>query len=108
MLRETRSTAARLTDFVLEKARLKRRTLSKDERQVAAFLRGNEDLFSGLKAIIRSRIEGRASLPVPSTPQECVISMARDRELRWLLSRLEAVYHSPINEPADSASEQPG
>jgi len=85
-----------------------RSTMSPEERTVGAYLRGNEHLFNSLVDLIESRIRGRATLPVPSDPLQCKAILDRDSELRWLLSRLEFVYHSPVAQPADDRSEQLG
>jgi hypothetical protein len=84
-----------------------RQRMSDDERQVAKHLRGNTDLRDGLKGIIQARIEGRLQLPEPSDPVVCKSMAARDRELQWLLGRLELIYRSPVSEPADLDDEQP-
>lgn len=83
-----------------------RPNLSAHETQIGIHLRGNDDLFEGLKGLIQSKIEARARMPVPSTPQDCMVSMARDHELRLLLSRLAFIHNSPVAQPAED-SEQP-
>lgn len=67
-----------------------------DERTVGVYLRGNQDLLLGLSGIIKSRIEGRAKVPEPSDPVQCKAMLARDRELQWLLAKLEFIYTSPV------------
>ena len=83
-----------------------RHSLSKQESRLGVSLRGNAELFEALNELITSRIEARAHRPLPSTPQVCQVSMAMDKELQWLLSRLELVYHSPLAE-AGELGEQP-
>jgi hypothetical protein len=78
-----------------------RGTLQKDEADLAVHLRGNERLYDSLTQLIRSRIQRRDVLPVPSDPLECRGVLERNHELRWLLSRLEIIYRSPVNEEAD-------
>ena len=82
-----------------------RHSLSPDEQTLAIFLRGNRELFEALVNVIKVRTEGRAKVPLPNNPMECMVSMARDKELRWLLSRLEAIHHSPADSAQDG--EQP-
>ena len=78
-------------------------TVPPEEMALAPHLRGNERLYEALVALITSRINGRALQPPPSEPVDCVRFLERDYELRWLLSRLESVYRSPVNpEAADS------
>lgn len=81
--------------------------LTPDEAALAVHLRGNERLYEDLTRIIRGRIGGRASLPEPSDPLVCKSMLARDRELQWLLSRLEFIHRSPVATPADSDGEPP-
>lgn len=89
--------AGTVRDMVLGMTTKMRQSLTADEQRLAAHLRGNEDLFEGLKSIIQSRIEGRARLKEPSDPLICKSMLARDRELRSLLNRLEFVYRSPVS-----------
>lgn len=81
--------------------------LTKQEAELGIHLRGNERLYTALVDLIETRIEARAALPEPSEPLVCKSMMAKDRELRWLLSRLAFVYKSPPGTPADTPSEQP-
>lgn len=98
----------RVTDIVRDLIPRFRYRLSHDEQQLGIYLRGNKDLFESLTGLIQSRIGGRASLPVPSDPIVCKAMLERDRELQWLLSRLEFVYKSPVSEPAEAEQgEQP-
>ena len=78
-----------------------------EEKDLAVYLRGNKALFEALSGFIQLRIRGRANKPVPSDPQECMVSMAMDRELRQLLARLEFVYCSPTIQPANNEGEPP-
>ena len=99
--------AMKLSDMVRSMAPFLRVNLTASETQIGIYLRGNSDLFEGLKGLIESRRQGRANLPVPSNPVDCKVSMAMDRELRWLLSRLEFIHKSPAAQPAEKDSEQP-
>jgi len=99
--------ARTVADMVREMVPRHRRTLSEEERIVGVHLRGNDALFNGLKSMIESRIGGRAHLPVPSDPLICKSMLERDNELRWLLSRLEAIHSSPVAEPVEDTREQP-
>jgi hypothetical protein len=98
--------AKRVSDLVRELIPSFRKTQSREFGQIAVHLRGNEDLYEGLKSMISSRIEGRANLPVPSDPLECMRRLAMDKEASIVLAQLESIYTSPVLEPAKD-SEQP-
>lgn len=83
-----------------------RHTLSADEQNLAAHLRGNQALYDSLRKIIINRIEGRAKVPEPSNPNDCKSLVARDRELQSLLIHLEFIFRSPVNPAHDG--EPPG
>jgi hypothetical protein len=97
----------RLTDVVREMIPHLRNALTPDERALAIHLRGNEALYLALTTLVRSRIEGRAKLPEPTDPLAAKSMVARDRELQWVLARLEFVYRSPVSQPAEDDSEPP-
>lgn len=97
----------RVSEMVMGMVPKFRQSFSKDETELAVHIRGNESLYNSLANLIKSRIEGRAHLPLPSNPLDCHSSMARDRELQWLLSRLEFIYHSPARQEAERTGEQP-
>jgi len=101
-----RAGVGRVADMVREAFPFFRDRLSPDEHTLAIFLRGNRELYDALVTVIKVRVEGRAKAPVPSNPIDCLASMSRDRELRWLLSRLEAIVHSPADNLAQDG-EQP-
>jgi hypothetical protein len=87
---------------------IRQQQLTSEEASVAIYLRGNENLYNGLKGIVEARIAGRATVAEPSDPVACKSIIARDRELQWLLSRLEHIYSSPLSEAAiDDDSELP-
>ncbi len=100
--------ALRVSDMVRNMVPRLRNSLSDPERRVGIHLRGNEDLFHGLRDLIESRIGVRVNLPVPSDPIQCKAFLERDRELLWLLSRLELIFSSPVAQSADNSDEQPG
>lgn len=102
-----RTRPERISDYVRDAIPFIRNRLTPHEKNVAIHLRGNEVLFEGLKGIIEERIRGRAMVPVPSNPVECMAVMAMDRELRMVLNKLEFIYRSPALEPADLDGEQP-
>ena len=89
----------RVSDFVRDLIPQWRKHLSKEDARLAVYLRGNTDLWEALQALIHTRISGRASVPVPSDPIVCKAMLERDRELQWLLSRLEFVYRSAVSQP---------
>ena len=101
-----RSVMPRVADMVRGMFPSYKPSLSPDEQTLAIFLRGNRELYDALVSVIKVRTEGRAKVPLPSNPMDCMVSMARDKELRWLLSRLEAILHSPADPAQDG--EQPG
>ena len=70
-------------------------------------LRGNAALFEALSRLITSRIEGRASLRMPSDPLQAYARLAADKEDKWLLGQLDFVYRGPMQQPAEIDSEQP-
>lgn len=84
----------RVADMVRDAIPFMRNTLSPDEQTLAIFLRGNKELHNAIVNVIKVRIAGRASASVPSNPVDCLASMSRDRELVWLLNRLDAIVHS--------------
>lgn len=88
--------AGRVADYVVNTFRQMRHGLTPHEAALRPHLRGNEALYGALHDLITSRIEGRASIAPPSDPLLCYQAMARDHELRLLLSRLERVYRAPV------------
>lgn len=101
------ATARRVSDMVRDMIPKFRQSLSREETQLGIYLRGNKELFQSLCKIIQFRIEGRANLPLPEKPIECMERIARDKELRWFLSRLEFVYRSPVVQGPESQGEPP-
>ena len=97
----------RVRDMVLAMLPGVRVVLTPQEEAFAPHLRGNAPLHEALKAFITSRINARASQPVPTEPIDCRGSMERDHELRWLLSRLDFIYRSPVHTPAANDGEPP-
>lgn len=89
------ATPRRVADMVRELFPTVRQPFTVEEIAVAEHLRGNERLYQALTGLVRSRIAGRELLPVPSDPLMCKSLMERDRECRWFLARLEAIYRSP-------------
>lgn len=89
-------TFARVADMVRDMIPRLRVSLSPEEGALGPHLRGNDPLMSALRNLITSRIDGRATVPEPTDPLVCKSMVARDRELQWLLSRLEYVHRSPI------------
>ncbi len=101
--RGMQGTVRKVSDMVRDMIpRLRHQPLLADEQKVAVHLRGNDMLLEGLRGIIQARIGIRLSLPEPSDPVVCKSMVARDRELQWLLSRLEYIYRSPVSQPADN------
>ena len=97
----------RVSEMVREMVPFMRNRLTADEHTLAVHLRNNHGFYEALTRVVGERIEGRAKRPVPSDPVACLASMACDRELRWLLSRLELVYRSPVIDPVEARGEQP-
>ena len=100
-------TARRVSEMVMEMLPQLRHRLSREEAILAPYLRGNQPLMDALRGIIDARIEGRATTAEPINPLTCKSYVARDRELRWLLARLEYVYLSPVGATAEDEGEQP-
>ncbi len=97
----------RVTDVVRDLIPRFRNSLTAEEQRVATYLRGNENLFEGLKELIELRIQGRANVPEPSDPIQCKSMLARDRELQSFLAKLEFIYKSPVTQPAPDDGEPP-
>jgi hypothetical protein len=105
--RGVQAATRRVSDMVRDILPFMRNRLSADEQRLGVHLRGNTAMYEALTGIIQSRVTGRAKLPEPSDPLMCKSMLARDRELQWLLSRLEQVYHSPASQPGDTEGEPP-
>ena len=99
--------AQRVTEMVLDMIPHLRNRLTPGEQALVAHLRGNALLYEALTGLIKSRIGGRSAVAEPSDPLVCKSMLARDRELQWLLGRLDLVYRAPVQPPQDD-SEQPG
>jgi len=78
-----------------------------EEQRLAVLLRGNKELLDALKGVLNARIQGRALTAEPSDPVACKSMVARDRELQGFIARLDFLFNSPINSPADRDREQP-
>jgi len=100
------STVNRIMRAVQEWLPQVRNQMSRAEVELAPHLRGNEKLMTALSNVISERIAGRAKIQEPSDPLVCKSMLARDRELQWLLGRLEFIYRSPVDIPGSDA-EQP-
>ena len=98
-----------LRNWVLENMQRlgSRQVLLPHELDLAAHLRGNAPLHDALNAFLNARIIGRDTQPVPSEPIECRAIMERQNEVRWLLSRLDLIFRSPVNQAAQDESEPP-
>lgn len=97
----------KLSDWVRETLPKQLFAMSKSEAALAVHLRGNDALYETLTGLLEDRIAGRAKLPEPSDPLACKSMLARDRELQWLLGRIEFIYRSPVNNPGSDDGEQP-
>lgn len=108
MIHPARQAFAKVTDYVRTLLPAMRHGLSEAEQALATHLRGNERLYNDLTAVLRGRIEGRARVAEPSDPLVCKSMLARDREVQFLLGRLDLLYRSPVNEVAsEEDGEQP-
>ena len=103
-----RGKAQKVSDYVRNMVPFIRKKATAEELDLGVHLRGNEGLHESLQKLIHSRIEGRARLSLPSTPSECMISMARDREAQWIQAKLQEVYLSPVMQEIEQEGEQPG
>ena len=97
----------RVSDIVRDMIPFMRNQMSPQERNLAVHIRGNELLFQALNAVLMARLEGRARLPVPSDPIKSHTRVVADSELRWLIGRLNYLYHSPVVDPASNRGEPP-
>jgi len=102
-----RSTVHRVSDMVRDMVPFLRYQMTPAESDLSIHLRGNEVLYKALTGLLHDRIAGRAKVQEPSDPLVCKSFLARDRELQWVLNRLEFIYRSPVNPPGGVA-EQPG
>lgn len=98
---------SQLVDYVRQLTAKFRWRLNPAETELARFLRGNAPLHEALKAFLQERLKGRANVPEPSTPDECKSIVARDREVQWVINRLEFLFKSPVSTPADVEGEPP-
>ena len=96
-----KNAAGKVSDMVREMIPRFRHHLTDEEAALGLHLRGNAPLLEALRGLIHARIEARAQLPAPSEPLVCKSMVDRDRELQWLISRLEYVHASPVNQPED-------
>ena len=97
----------RVADMVRESIPRLRSILPPEERALAPHLRGNAALYESLCILLKSRIEGRATLPEPADPLACKSFVARDREVQAILRQLDRIYRSPVSPPGDNDGEPP-
>jgi len=97
----------RVADMVRELVPSLRNRLSKEDEVLALQLRGNAPLYEAIIGIIKARIGGRQMVPEPSDPLVAKSMLARDRELQWLLGKLEFLYHSSPSNLEQDDREQP-
>lgn len=88
----------RLAEFVTEMFPALRRRMSKVDESVAVHLRGNDKLYAALRDLLTTRLEARSSMGEPRDPNDCKSIVARNSEIQWLLTRLESIYRSPLNQ----------
>ncbi len=81
--------------------------LTSDELDLAIFLRGNESLYQSLCSVIAAPIEARTRLKLSKEPNDSMIILARDKELRVLLQKLEFIYKSPVITEVSDEGELP-
>ena len=84
-----------------------RQVLLPHEQDLAVLLRGNAPLFEAIVDFLNARLASRDVQPVPTEPVDCRAIMERQHEVRWLLSRLDLIYRSPVNSAANDDGEQP-
>lgn len=102
------SATKKIADVLQDMVPQWRHELTPSEQRIGVYLRGNDDLLTGLREIIEERTGRRAALPVPSDPLMCKAVMERDKELRWFLSRLEFIHSSPVAQSVEEDDrEQP-
>jgi hypothetical protein len=97
----------KLSDFVRELLATKQHKPIPEEQTVGTFLSANPAFTAALRNLIQSRISARASIPEPGEPMDCKSMIARDRELQWLLRRLEDLSLAPASAPGTRAGEPP-
>ena len=94
----------RLTETVLRLAADRLRAkfeLTAEQAAVARWLGANPQLVDDLEELLRSRIEARGALPVPSTPTEAHLDRARDHECRAIIGWLRLLQKAPLPGPFD-------
>jgi len=108
VIHPARQAFGKVSDYVRSLFPAMRLGLTEAEQALAVHLRGNERLYNDLTAVLRGRIEGRARVAEPTDPLVCKSMLARDREVQFLLGRLDLLYRSPVNAPTDEDDgEQP-
>ena len=78
-----------------------------NELDLAAHLRGNTPLYEAMRTFLTARLDARAAMPVPPEPVDCRAVLERNAEVRQVLARLDIIFRSPVNQPADDDGEQP-
>ena len=73
-----------------------------NELDLAAHLRGNAPLYEAMKHFLVARLDARSAMPVPPEPVDCRAILERNAEVRQILIRLDTVFRSPVNPPADN------
>jgi hypothetical protein len=102
-----KSIPRKVSDMVREMVPRFRQALSEEEAALGLHLRGNAALLEALTNLLRTRIEGRAQIPAPTDLLVCKAMIERDREIQWIISRLEYIHASPVAELEQSDREQP-
>ena len=72
-----------------------------NELDLAAHIRGNTPLYEAIRYFLSARLDARAAMPVPPEPIDCRAILERNAEVRQILARLDTVYRSPVNQPAE-------
>ena len=86
----------RVADMVRRWIPHMRSLMTREEMDLVPHLRGNAALHSAIQSFIMARIAARDALAVPADPIACKSVMERNNELRWLSSRLEYIFRSPV------------
>lgn len=99
--------AQRVSDWVREALPKARFRITPNESALSVHLRANPALYDDLTKFLRSRIEGRAAVPEPNDPLVAKSMVARDREVQWILARLDFLKNAPLSHPGEGHGEQP-
>lgn len=78
--------------------------LTPEQYDVAGWL--DKEKLDSISRLLRARIEGRGSMPVPSNPHDAVVRIAADAEARMIISELTYIVSQPATVTNPGIEEQ--